>query len=256
VFAEAGVPVVWVTMPTLGTTAPATRAGAFALGSAELVAATVLLQLAYPGAPVAHSIIQAWADPRGGEFVGYPQDGRGRRILSTELAHHWGVPALSAAAGTDSAMSGTWQSGVEEALDLVQAAQEAPDLICGFGLANMYRLFCPEGLILGDDIYRRARYAVMDIDFGDESFALDVVAGVGPGGHFLGCKHTRRHMGEACIPAITHQKGPDGAFRDPVEVARDKAEWIWREYRPEPLEADKAAALTTILAAADTELRG
>jgi len=39
-------------------------------------------------------------------------------------------------------------------------------------------------------------------------------------------------------------------------VAREKAAWIWREYRPEPLEADKAAELTKILAAADAELRG
>ena len=57
VFAAAGVPVALVTMPTLGTTAPATRAGAFALGAAELVAVTTLLELAYPGgagAPLDH----------------------------------------------------------------------------------------------------------------------------------------------------------------------------------------------------------
>ena len=59
VFAAAGVPVAFVTMPTLGTTAPATKAGAYALGSAELVAATVVLQLANPGAPVLHSIMQS-----------------------------------------------------------------------------------------------------------------------------------------------------------------------------------------------------
>ncbi len=91
VFAEAGVPVTFVTMPTLGTTAPATKAGAYALGSAELVAATVLLQLAIPGAPVLHFAMQSWADPRSGNFVSFPQDGRAR-ALGTELAHHWGVP--------------------------------------------------------------------------------------------------------------------------------------------------------------------
>jgi hypothetical protein len=39
-------------------------------------------------------------------------------------------------------------------------------------------------------------------------------------------------------------------------VAREKAEWIWREYAPEPLDPAKAAELTKILAAADAELRG
>jgi trimethylamine--corrinoid protein Co-methyltransferase len=255
VFAEAGVPVTFVTMPTLGTTAPATRAGAYAVGAAELVAATVVLQLAHPGAPVLHSIMQSTADPRSGGFISFPQDGRAR-ALSTELAHHWGVPAESAACGTDSPLPGTWQAGVEEALDLAQAAQEGSDLMPSIGLVNVYTLFYPEHLILGDDIYRRARYAVMDIDFDDESFALEAVAEVGPGGHYLGHKHTRRHMRQACVPAITHQPGPDGAFRDPVEVAREKAEWLWREYRPQPLEEDKAAELARILAAADAELRG
>jgi len=254
VFAEAGVPVCWVTAPTLGTTAPATKAGAYALGSAELVAATVALQLASPGAPVLHFMMQSWADPRTGNVVSFPQDGR-TRALATELAHHWGVPAESAACGTDSPVPGTWQAGVEEAMDFVQAAQEGSDLLPSIGLVNVYTLFYPEHLILGDDIYQRARYAVMDIDFDDEALALDTIAEVGPGGHFLGNKHTRRHMREAVKPAITHRPGPDGAFRDPIEVAREKAEWIWREYMPEPLDAAKAAELTRILAAADAELR-
>ena len=255
VFAAAGVPVCFVTMPTLGTTAPATKAGAYALGSAELVAASVVLQLASPGAPVLHSTMQSWADPRTGNFVSFPQDGRAR-ALGTELAHHWGVPAESATCGTDSPVPGTWQAGVEEALDFVQAAQEGSDLLPSIGLVNVYTLFYPEHLILGDDIYQRARYAIMDIEFDDEAMALDAVSEVGPGGHFLGNRHTRRHMREAVVPAITHQPGPDGAFLDPLEVAREKAEWVWCEYTPEPLDPEKAAELARILAAADAELRG
>ena len=254
VFAAAGVPVTWVTMPTLGTTAPATKAGAYALGSAELVAATVVLQLASPGAPVLHSIMQSWADPRTGNMVSFPLNGR-TRALGTELAHHWGVPAESAACGTDSPAPGTWQAGVEEALDFVQAAQEGSELLPSIGLVNVYTLFYPEHLLLGDDIYQRARHAVMDIEVDDESVALEAIAEVGPGGHFLGNRHTRRHMRDAVRPAITHQAGPDGAYRDPVEVARERAEELWRDYRPEPLDEDKAAELTRILAAADAELR-
>ncbi|NLE23002.1 MAG: hypothetical protein GX624_09535 [Actinobacteria bacterium] len=255
VFGAAGIPVAWVAMPTLGTTAPATKAGAYALGAAELVAASVVQQLATPGAPVLHSIMQSWADPRSGNFVSFPLDGR-TRAMSTELAHHWGVPAESAACGTDSPTPGTWQAGVEEALDLAQAAQEGSELMPSIGLVNVYTLFYPEHLILGDDIYRRARYSVMDIDLSDEELALGAIAEVGPGGHFLGNRHTRRHMRAAVTPALTHQLAPDGGMRDPVEVARERAEELWRDYRPEPLEEDKAAELTRILRAADAELRG
>ena len=78
VLAEAGLPVVFMSMPTLGTTAPATYAGALAMGDAEIISGTVLLQLAYPGAPVFHSMLHAWADPRTAAYVGYPLDSRVR----------------------------------------------------------------------------------------------------------------------------------------------------------------------------------
>jgi trimethylamine--corrinoid protein Co-methyltransferase len=199
--------------------------------------------------------MQSWADPRSGNFVSFPLDGR-TRALSTELAHHWGVPAESAACGTDSPVPGTWQAGVEEALDLAQAAQEGSDLMPSIGLVNVYTLFYPEHLLLGDDIYQRARFSVMDIDFDDEEIALQAIAEVGPGGHFLGNRHTRARMRSAVTPALTHQPTADGRMRDPVEVARERAEQLWRDYRPAPLEEDKAAELTRILAAADAELRG
>jgi hypothetical protein len=63
-------------------------------------------------------------------------------------------------------------------------------------------------------------------------------------------------MRAAVTPALTHQPAPDGSLRDPVEVARERAEELWRDYRPEPLEEDKAAELARILATADAELRG
>jgi trimethylamine--corrinoid protein Co-methyltransferase len=254
VFAEAGVPVCFVTMPTLGTTAPATEAGAYAQGSAELVSATVLLQLAHPGAPVLHSIMATTADPRSGAVVSFPLDGRGR-ALASELAHAWGVPSEAASCGTDSALPGTWQAGMEEASDLPLAALEGGDLMPSIGLVNVYTLFYPEHLILGHDILQRARYAVLDTEIDDETLALETVKAVGPGGHFLGQAHTRKHMRDALVRGVTHEPDSAGHYRDPIEVAREKADWIYRNYEPEPLEPAKAAELARIVAAADAELR-
>ena len=36
---------------------------------------------------------------------------------------------------------------------------------------------------------------------------------------------------------LTHQMGPEGKYRDPLEVAREKVEWILNNHHPEPLEA-------------------
>jgi trimethylamine--corrinoid protein Co-methyltransferase len=95
VLAEAGVPVGFLAMPTLGTTAPATLAGALAMGDAEIISASVLMQLVAPGAPVFHSLMQAWADPSSGAYVSYPLDARSRYTV-VEMAHHWGMPSLAA----------------------------------------------------------------------------------------------------------------------------------------------------------------
>lgn len=255
VFAAAGVPVCFVTMPTMGTTAPATRAGALAVGCAELVSASVAVQLADPGAPVIHAMMPSFIDPRTGSFISFPLDSRARS-LPTELAHLWGVPSESAACGTDSLQPGTWQAGVEEAQDLPLLALEGTELTPTIGLVATYTVFYPEHLLLGHDIYQRARHAVMDIVLDDESLALGAVADVGPGGHYLGHRHTRRHLRATTVPAVTHVPAERGGYRDPIEVAREEAERIYREYRPEPLSEDVARELAKLTAAADAELRG
>ena len=253
VLAEAGIPVGFLAMPTLGTTAPATLAGAFAVGDAEVVSGAVLLQLAYPGTPVFHSIMQAWADPRNGNYVSYSVDSR-TRYAPVEMAHHWGLPSLGACYGTDSSAAGTWQAAAEVVLDPVLAGLTSPEIVTGMGLNRTYTLLYPEGLLLDDDIYQRARHALMALDVDEETLALDVVASVGPGGHYLAEQHTRTHMRTALRRGLPHEPAESGGYRDPVEVARDRVAWIRANHHPEPLEAAQQSELARILAAADREI--
>jgi trimethylamine--corrinoid protein Co-methyltransferase len=253
VLAEAGVPVCFLAMPTLGTTAPATLAGALAVGDAEVISATVLLQLAHPGTPVLHSIMQAWADPRTGAYVSYSLDGR-VRYAPVEMAHHWGMPSLGACYGTDSARPGTWQAAAEVALDPFLAGLVGPEIVTGMGLVRTYTVLYPESIILDDDLYHRARYALLDVEVSPETLAMEVIANVGPAGHFLAEHHTRTHMRDALVRGLTHQLGTTSGYRDPVDVAREKVRWILETHHPEPLDETKQAELTRILAAADREL--
>jgi trimethylamine---corrinoid protein Co-methyltransferase len=253
VLAEAGVPVGFLAMPTLGTTAPATLAGALAMGDAEIISAAVLMQLVAPGTPVFHSLMQAWADPSSGNYVSYPLDARGR-YAPVEMAHHWGMPALGACFGTDALEAGTWQSGAEVALDAYMAALNGAEIVTGMGLVQTYTRLYPESLLLDNDIYQRARHYLMSMDVSPETLALDIINAVGPGGHFLGQKHTRKYMRDAMKRGLTHQAGPDGHYRDPREVAIEKAKWILAHHQPAPLEGAKQGELDRLLAAADKEL--
>jgi trimethylamine--corrinoid protein Co-methyltransferase len=253
VLAEVGVPVGFLAMPTLGTTSPATFAGTMAMADAEVISATVLMQLASPGAPVFHSIMHAWADPHSGRYVPYPLDSR-CRYLPVEMAHHWGMPSFGGAFGTESPMPGTWQAAAEVALDPFLAGLTGAEWVTGIGLNRNFTLLYPEAIILDDDLYHRARYELMDIEISQETLALDVIRAAGQGGHFLAQQHTRKHMPTAMVPAITHQMDSEGQYRDPLEVAREKVDWILNNYEPEPLEEAKKAELTRILDAADREL--
>jgi trimethylamine--corrinoid protein Co-methyltransferase len=253
VLAEAGIPVGFLAMPTMGTTAPAAQAGALALADAEIISAIVLMQLAHPGAPVFHSEMHAWADPRSGTYISYPLDSRGR-FAPVEMAHHWGLPSLGGAYGTDAEEPGTWQSAMEVAMDAFWVALTGAEFVTGIGLTNTYTLLYPEAILLDDDSYQRARYALLGMEVDEETLAVDVTAAVGPGGHFLAQKHTRKHMREVMRPALTHFPDAQGHYRDPGEVARERVASILADHHPEPLEAAKQAELQRILAAADREI--
>jgi trimethylamine--corrinoid protein Co-methyltransferase len=251
--AEAGIPAVYLSMPTMGTTAPATLPGALVMADAECISAIVLMQLVAPGAPVFHSVMRAWADPRTAAYVGYPLNGLSS-YAPVEMAHHWGLPAMSGAFGTDSSEPGSWQAAAEITMDPLMVGLSGAEIVTGIGLRSTYTLLYPESIILDDDIYHRARYALMNMDINPDTLAMDVIQGVGPGGHFLAQKHTRRHMPGAMERAVTHQLDPQSNYRNPLEVAREKVDWILNNHKPEPLEEAKKAELTRILEPAGQQI--
>jgi trimethylamine--corrinoid protein Co-methyltransferase len=170
------------------------------------------------------------------------------------MAHHWGIPALGACYGTDSTVAGTWQSAAEPALDTFLAGLTSPEIVTGMGLARTYTRLFPEQIILDDDLYQRARAYLTCFDVNEETLALEAIRAVGPGGHFLGQKHTREHMRTSLVRGVTHQLDDRNKYRDPHEFAHDRMRWILENHKPEPLEEKKRAELTRILATADREL--
>jgi trimethylamine--corrinoid protein Co-methyltransferase len=254
VLGEAGIPIVIMSMPTMGTTAPATYAGALVVGDAEVISATVLTQLAYPGAPVFHSLFHAWADPRTASYVGYPLDSRAR-YAPVEIAHHWGMPALGGAFGTESAELDSWRAAAEVGTDPLLVALAGAEIVTGIGLRDTYTLLYPEAIILDDDLYHQARYSLLDLDVSPETLAVDVIDAVKPGGHFLSQKHTRKHMRTAMVRGVIHQLDNTGKYQDPAEYAREKIRWILENHHPEPPSDDIQKEINRILNSAEKEIK-
>lgn len=254
-FAEAGLPVGFMSMANAGSTGPATLAGTVVAGDAEIVSALVLIQMAYPGAPVFHSFMPGVMHPRTGAYLGTALEGSLLYPVGTEMAHYWGVPSLSGVFGTDGTVPG-WQSAAEAASSLMLCALAGAETGSGLGLVESCTLLYPEAVILDSDVYHRVRIEVAGLDTGREELALDVIKEVGPRGLFLKHRHTREKLRERKFSGLTAQVDGPGLMRDPVEVAREKVEAIIQNHHPEPLTDVQKTELERILAAADREIGG
>jgi len=258
VYAEAGIPVGFMAMPTMGSTAPATPGGALVIGNAEVVSAMVLMQLVAPGAPVFHSILASVMDPHTAEYiVGIPQKYL-CNAAAVQLAHDWGVPTLAGAFGMDVKEVGSWQQGRDNVYTALLVPLAGADLITGSGLLEASTLLVPEQIVLDDEIYHTNRVLLDGMDTDPTGLALDVIFDVGPKGHFLAQDHTRRHLRDIWIPSLTHprpfaQQG-SGQAEDLQRRARAEFDSILADHRPQPLPEDTQEELRAILACAEREL--
>jgi trimethylamine--corrinoid protein Co-methyltransferase len=256
VFAEAGIPVGFMSMPTIGSTAPATAGGALIVGNAELVSAMVLMQLVAPGAPVFCSLCASVMDPRTADYIVSIPEKYLCNTAGVQLAHDWGVPALAGAFAMDSPDPATWQLGRDSVYTALMVALAGADMAEGLGMLKASTLLVPEQIIFDDEIYHTHRILVEGVETSADGLALDVIANVGPRGHFLAQEHTRRHVQEIWIPELTHPRLSlgDQPLPDIRQRARAKLDRILAEHEPEPLEEAAQAELRAILDAAEREL--
>jgi len=251
-FAEAGLPVGFMSMVNTGSTAPATIAGTLVTGDAEIISALVLIQMAHPGAAVFHSMMPGIMHPRTGDYQSSTFEGSLLYPLGAEMAHNWGVPTLAGIFGTDARVPG-WQSAAEAESSLLLCALVGAETGSGLGLVESCMLLYPEAVLLDADVYHRVRNEAGGLDTSPEALALDVIKEVGPRGHFLAHRHTRINLRQRQYSELTTQTLPGGGYRDPLEVAREKVNWILANHHPEPLEEIQRDELTKILKAADRE---
>lgn len=251
-FAEAGLPVGFMSMANTGSTAPATLAGTLVTADAEIISALVLLQMASPGAAVFHSMMPGVMHPRTGDYLSSTLESSAFYPLGTEIAHHWGVPTLAGVFGTDAMVPG-WQSAAEAESSLLLCALTGAETGSGLGLVESCMLLYPESVILDADVYHRVRHEAAGLDTSPEALALEVIKEVGPRGHFLAHRHTRTHLRQRQFSQLTSQPGPGGTIRNPVEVARERVEWLLANHHPRPLDESQKEELSRILRAADQE---
>ncbi len=251
-FAQAGLPIGFMSMANTGSTAPATLAGTLVIADAEIISALVLIQMAHPGASVFHSMMPGVMHPRTGDYLSSTLESSAFYPLGTEIAHHWAVPTLAGVFGTDAMVPG-WQSAEEAESSLLLCALTGAETGSGLGVVESCMLLYPEAVLMDADVYHRVRHEASGLDTSPEALALDVIKEVGPRGNFLAHRHTRTHLRQRQFSQLTAQPRQGGGIRDPLEVAREKVEWLLTNHHPQPLEDAQINELSRILKAADRE---
>jgi trimethylamine---corrinoid protein Co-methyltransferase len=195
-------------------------------------------------------------DPQtAGYIVGIPEKYLGN-AAGVQLAHDWGVPALGGAFGMGSSEPASWQHGRDSVYTSLLVAMTGADIAEGLGMLRASTLLVPEQIIFDDEIYHTHRNLVEGIDVSIDGLAMDAIKNVGPGGHFLGQKHTRKYLREIWIPELSYPRLSKGerSSSDIRQRAREKFDNILKEHQPEPLEEAIQRELETILAAATKEI--
>ncbi|MDI6769566.1 MAG: trimethylamine methyltransferase family protein [Anaerolineales bacterium] len=247
--AEAGIPTGFMTMAACLTTGPATLAGNLAVGNAEVIAATALLQLAYPGAPVFYAAAQTASDLRSGAYTGGGPEDFLFGAAQNALADFYNIP-LSMGSFATGAKEPNWQAGVENSLSTFMACVAMSDMLLGVGLLHGSRIWSYAQMMMDCEIFSIIHKTMQGIVVDDETLALDTIAAVGPGGNFLTQKHTLKHMRDVFLPQFMDRR-PYNEWEAKKDDARDwalaKARKTLAGHQPDPLDRKLSAEMARII---------
>jgi len=193
-----------------GTTGPASLAGLLVQQHAETLAGIVLIQLVRPGCPAMYGGFSSITSMRTGELLfGVPQFWT-LMAATVELAHSLGLPCRAGAGATDGHALDL-QAGIESALGLASVMQRGVDYILqATGCLSSINAMSWEKLIVDDELIGMLRQRPWEMTFDDDDMALGVIAAVGPGGDYLGQRHTRVRCRDFERASIFNRQNYDG----------------------------------------------
>lgn len=258
-YAKNSIPVTIFSMAMGGGTAPVTLAGELVIINAEFLAGLTLLQALNPHCPVIYGSVASVMDMKTGILpLGAPE----RPLLQVgvvNLARYYGVPNGMISVGhTDAKTPGT-QAGFEKVLTALPVVLAGASLIFGAGAIDSANTYSYEQLIIDDEIWGALLKVAQGFEVNEETLAVDSIKKVGVGKHFLGERHTLKHVGEYWYPRLYSRIKKSEDFwnlkmlgkRDLAGVAREKAKEILATHRPEPLEKGIQKRIQMIVANAE-----
>ncbi len=226
--AERGVPVAYVPGHLAGATGPISNAGHIVQGMAECFLGLVVHQLAAPGAPFMFGVNQATLDMVSGQCSYTSVECFMNFVAAVEMGKWLGLPNWGIAGCTDSQaidMQMGLEAGELTLLAMLTGSNLNHDVgFLGFGLTGSL-----EEIVVTDEFISLNKKLLGGFGVGDEDLAVDVIASVGPQGHYLGNAHTRSQLRSGLgqwrptlLNRDTHERWLERGAPDLREAARRK----------------------------------
>ncbi|HEX9907186.1 MAG TPA: trimethylamine methyltransferase family protein [Thermoplasmata archaeon] len=249
--AKAGMPYDVLSMAMSGASAPMSLAGTLAVINAEVLAGTTICQLFNPGTPIIYGSVASIMDMRTGVMaLGAPE----RPVINTgvvELAHFYGFPALVGGVSTDGKLPGE-QVMMEKVMTGLPPLLAGSDVVFGAALLCSATTYSIEQLVADDEVAGALRRVKTGMEVSSETIALEAIGKAGPGGSYLGMKHTIDHLRkDIWMPEMVDRNVFDNwarmGSRDLRAKAREKALEILRTHQPMPLEKEQKQEIDKVV---------
>ena len=253
-FAQAGIPVVSMSMALCGLTAPVTLASTISIVNAENLASFTISQLAKSGAPVVYSSESSAINMKTGEIHYGAREEALIAAAVGQMAKHYGAPTMLGSFGVG--LHGDRPGISVDPSELVFSAMtnmSLTDFSSGLGGLDQAKGASLEQVIIDSDIWESIRDVRSDIVFDDAHFANDLIASVGPGGSFLATAHTVKNMRkELFLPdkdraAVFESYRLANNQRDMVRRARERVKEILATHRTKPIDAGTVRKMDAIV---------
>jgi trimethylamine--corrinoid protein Co-methyltransferase len=191
---RAGIPVITPVEPLCGSTAPITLAGNLVVQNVDTLAGVILTQLANPGSPVFYGCISSISDMKDLKYLSGAVEMGLMNAAASQLARQYNLPIYATAGMSDSKTLDA-QAGYESAVTNLLVALAGGNYIHdAAGLLEFCLTASLEKYVIDDEILGMTKRALKGIEITPESLAFDVMKKIGPGGHFVSSRHTRKYM--------------------------------------------------------------
>lgn len=246
-YAREGQPTMISPAMMAGASGPATLAGTFALGNAEVLAGLTVAQLANPGVPVIYGFPTSNIDIRYGSFsIGSPE-GALSVSFAAQMARFYGIPSRAGGGLTDSKVVDD-QSGAESMFNQLVGVFSGVDLMHqSMGILDSYSTTSPEKFVLDAERLRYIKRFREGFEISEETLAMDLFEEVEPGGHFLNKRHTLNHGDEHIRPELffrdSYDNWAEAGEKDAFVRAHEYVESQLDAYERPPIDTEMESDL-------------